>query len=74
MYMSDHIDFTQRTPTSLLKVRHSVLHVTLLMCWYITSASKRLGCAKIIEPGKVEHQGPHIHTNEEQPVHSCESR
>ncbi|KAH9039451.1 hypothetical protein EDB83DRAFT_2411806, partial [Lactarius deliciosus] len=36
--------------------------------------TKRLPCVKVIEPWKVEHQGPHIHSKEEQPFHFCESR
>ena len=38
------------------------------------SAAKRLRCVKLIEPGEIEHEGSHIHSNEEQPFHFCESR
>ena len=37
-------------------------------------AAKRLRCVKIIDSGEVEHPGPHIHSNESQPFHFCESR
>ncbi|KAF8270131.1 hypothetical protein EI94DRAFT_1572248, partial [Lactarius quietus] len=39
-----------------------------------TQTAKRLPCVKTIEPGKIEHEGPHVHTNERQPFHFCESR
>ncbi|KAI9431439.1 hypothetical protein BJY52DRAFT_1423126, partial [Lactarius psammicola] len=39
-----------------------------------TQAAKRLRCVKLIEPGEIEHEGPHIHNDEEQPFHYCESR
>ncbi|KAH9162129.1 hypothetical protein EDB89DRAFT_2248048 [Lactarius sanguifluus] len=39
-----------------------------------SQAAKRLPCVKVIEPWKVEHRGPHIHSKEEQPFHFCESR
>ncbi|KAI9443992.1 hypothetical protein H4582DRAFT_2095349 [Lactarius indigo] len=39
-----------------------------------SQAAKRLPCVKVIEPWKVEHRGPHVHSNEEQPFHFCESR
>jgi hypothetical protein len=48
----------------------SVLH----SLQYVASAAKRLRCVKTIEPGEVEHPGPHIHSNEMQPFHFCESR
>lgn len=39
-----------------------------------TKTAMRLSCMKIIGPGVIEHDGSHIHTNEEQPFHFCESR
>jgi len=39
-----------------------------------TQAAKRLRCVKIIKSGEVEHLGPHVHSNERQPFHFCESR
>ena len=60
--------------TSLLKVRHLAFYVNLISRSHVGSAAKRLNCVKIIEPGAIVHDGPHIHTNEEQPFHYCESR
>ena len=40
----------------------------------MTSAAKRLPCAKVIKPGEVEHPGPHIHSNDAKPFHYCDSR
>ncbi|KAI0253470.1 hypothetical protein BJV78DRAFT_212142 [Lactifluus subvellereus] len=48
-------------------------HLTFQHTKYIQVA-KRLQCAKIIEPGKMEHTGPHIHTRKRQPFHYCETR
>ncbi|KAI9450269.1 hypothetical protein BJY52DRAFT_196728 [Lactarius psammicola] len=39
-----------------------------------TQVAKHLPCAKVIEPGEVEHPGPHIHSNDKKPFHSCSSR
>ncbi|KAI9450271.1 hypothetical protein BJY52DRAFT_1227294 [Lactarius psammicola] len=39
-----------------------------------TQAVKRLPCAKVIEPGEVDHPGPHIHSNDERPFHYCNTR
>jgi hypothetical protein len=36
--------------------------------------ARRLQCVNIIEPGQMSHAGAHIHTNEEQPFHFCETR
>ena len=41
---------------------------------HLDIAAKRLRCVKIIEPGEVGHPGPHVHNNEKQPFHFCESR
>ena len=40
----------------------------------VALAAKRLRCVKMIDSGEVEHPGPHIHSNESQPFHFCESR
>ena len=40
----------------------------------VALAAKRLICVKRIEPGALEHDGPHIHSNEEQPLHFCDIR
>jgi hypothetical protein len=62
------------TPSSLHKVRHPEFYVTLVMYLCITLAAKRLCCVKLIEPGDIEHEGRHVHTNEKQPFHFCQSR
>ncbi|KAI9455078.1 hypothetical protein BJY52DRAFT_1122217 [Lactarius psammicola] len=36
--------------------------------------ARLLLCAKVIEPGEVEHLGPHIHSNDNKPFHYCDSR
>ncbi|KAJ6581854.1 hypothetical protein B0H19DRAFT_1116733 [Mycena capillaripes] len=36
--------------------------------------SKRLHCAITIPPNEREHQGPHIHTEDPNPFHFCETR
>ncbi|KAI9455148.1 hypothetical protein BJY52DRAFT_1427134 [Lactarius psammicola] len=36
--------------------------------------ARPLPCAKVIEPGEVEHPGLHIHSNDNKPFHYCDSR
>ncbi|KAI0253468.1 hypothetical protein BJV78DRAFT_1153084 [Lactifluus subvellereus] len=39
-----------------------------------SQVAKRLPCVKTIKSGRTSHSGPHIHTNENQPFHFCETR
>ncbi|KAN0134233.1 hypothetical protein V8E53_008005, partial [Lactarius tabidus] len=55
-------------------MRHLALHIHLLQHYNVASVAKRLRCVKVIEPGAIEHDGLHIHSNEAQPFHYCESR
>ncbi|KAH8977863.1 hypothetical protein EDB86DRAFT_2816692 [Lactarius hatsudake] len=41
---------------------------------YTKVTAKRLPCVKVIEPGEVEHLGPHTHSNDEKPFHYCNTR
>ncbi|KAI0062821.1 hypothetical protein BV25DRAFT_1885018 [Artomyces pyxidatus] len=41
---------------------------------YTKVFAKRLPCVKQIQPGETTHPGPHIHSNEKQPFHFCETR
>jgi hypothetical protein len=61
---------------SILRVRHLSFYVNFLQHCNITSlaAPKRLNCVKIIKPGAIKHKGRHSHTNDERPLHFCESR
>ncbi|KAI9460718.1 hypothetical protein F5148DRAFT_1377366 [Russula earlei] len=63
------IDTTPQSIEATFTGRHETFQYTKY-----TQSAKRLRCVKIIEPGEVEHPGPHIHSNEKQPFHFCESR
>ncbi|KAH9029425.1 hypothetical protein EDB85DRAFT_1867188 [Lactarius pseudohatsudake] len=63
------IDTTPQSIEATFTGRHETFQYTK-----VSASAKRLRCVKIIEPGESEHEGPHIHSNEEQPFHFCESR
>ncbi|KAI0297435.1 hypothetical protein BC826DRAFT_166673 [Russula brevipes] len=63
------IDTTPQSIEATFTGRHETFQYTKY-----SQAAKRLRCVKTIEPGEVEHPGPHIHSNEVQPFHFCESR
>ncbi|KAF8491332.1 hypothetical protein F5888DRAFT_1057818 [Russula emetica] len=63
------IDTTPQSIEATFTGRHETFQYTKY-----TQAAKRLRCVKIIDPGEVGHPGPHIHNNEKQPFHFCESR
>ncbi|KAH9059752.1 hypothetical protein EDB87DRAFT_1790917 [Lactarius vividus] len=39
-----------------------------------TQVAKHLPCAKVIEPGKTKHPGPHVHCIDKKPFHFCDAR
>ncbi|KAF8488922.1 hypothetical protein F5888DRAFT_1622603, partial [Russula emetica] len=61
------VDTTPQSIKATFTGRHETFQPTKV-------SAKRLRCVKIIEPGEIEHPGPHIHSNEKQPFHFCESR
>jgi hypothetical protein len=63
------IDTTPQSIEATFTGRHETFQYTKF-----TQTAKRLCCVKIIEPGDIEHKGRHIHTNEKQPFHFCQSR
>ncbi|KAF8270133.1 hypothetical protein EI94DRAFT_1572289 [Lactarius quietus] len=63
------IDTTPQSIEATFTGKHETFQYTK-----VSVSAKRLSCVKIIEPGDIEHEGRHIHTDEEQPFHFCESR
>ncbi|KAF8270139.1 hypothetical protein EI94DRAFT_1572222, partial [Lactarius quietus] len=63
------IDTTPQSIEATFTGRHETFQYTK-----VGASAKRLRCVKMIEPGEIDHEGTHIHSNEEQPFHFCESR
>ncbi|KAH9171595.1 hypothetical protein EDB89DRAFT_1906874 [Lactarius sanguifluus] len=49
-------------------------HVAPQYTKLVMVVAKRLPCAKVIEPGKTKHPGPHVHNIDKKPFHFCDAR
>ncbi|KAN0134237.1 hypothetical protein V8E53_008009, partial [Lactarius tabidus] len=63
------IDTTPLSVEATFSGRHEMFQYTK-----VSISAKRLNCVRLIEPGATGHDGLHIHTNETQPFHFCETR